>query len=470
MAVKSLTDWESIEPYFIDPMSHRAAAEGNWFLETLNGSPAYFQYKDYSSCVDAYEKCPPVSAIINRKTQAFINGKTWLVNTMGKVATGEVAKRVNLLFDHPNPLQSRKQFEAQSYIYYQCFGFNIILAMTPVGMDRTYTQRMYNIPVNMVDIKETENLFYDSGKPTIEYVILKYKNNRIKLNIDNLFIQKDITASFETLLFPGSKLKAMEKPIRNVIGAYDSRNTLINNRGPMGIFTDDGRLGGTYVGLPMTPTEKKEMQRDLRGYGLRKGQYQAIIAAGALKWQSMGFDVGQLKLMEEVKDSAMAICDGLNFPPHLLGLIDPTFNNQNAAEKGLYQNSIIPDSDNINEQWNSWFQLSEYNLSLDKDYSHLPVLQEDREAAGRARQYANLAYETEYRYGLMTMDQWLAKNGEDPLPEGRGKLYFPEYVALYGDPKATNNGQANAASDAGTTGTAQAGQEGQNQSNQPSNT
>ncbi len=41
---------------------------------------------------------------------------------------------------------------------------------------------------------------------------------------------KDFTPSFCSLVIPESRIKALQLPINNIIGAYESRNVLINYR------------------------------------------------------------------------------------------------------------------------------------------------------------------------------------------------------------------------------------------------
>lgn len=430
----------------IDPMRYTTPdGEDGWTFQTAgNGEFRYFKYSNYKSAVKAYDICPPVSAIINRKAQAFINGKTWVLNSKGKEAEGVQANKLRKLINNPNPLQSRRQFEAQGYIFQQIFGFNIILPIKPVGFtDPLDTAHMWNIPASWIDIEYTQEQFTKLGGVGLTEIYLNFgtRGTRIPFKVKDLIIVKDITPSFATLTFPGSKLMAQSMPINNIIGAYESRNVLINYRGALGILSQDPGKG-QYIPTAMNPDEKLDLQKDFRRYGLRAKQFQVIMTTASLKWQSMGYPTKDLMLMEEVEESTVAVCAGLNFPPFILGLRDTTFNNMEQAEKSLYTNAIIPDAESYYEQLTAYFNLIEYNLRFDKDFSHIPALQPDRKTLADARKAMNEALEIEWRNGMITLDEWRKKNDEDPIPDGRGKLYFPEYVAKYGDPKKTNNGKA----------------------------
>src|SRR5688500_7534779 len=115
-ALKSLTP----DPIYISPIDYRpsiATGDTPTFFEMNGKSIFHFKYSSHNSSQRAYECCPPVNAIINRKAQAYINGKTWVLNTQGKAkgkeSTSIEAKKLQALFKKPNPLQSWKQFEAQ---------------------------------------------------------------------------------------------------------------------------------------------------------------------------------------------------------------------------------------------------------------------------------------------------------------------------------------------------------------------
>lgn len=377
-------------------------------------------------------------AIVNRKAQALINGKTWVLNTQKKEAGGRDADKLRKLWAQPNPLQNNKQFEAQGYIYQQLFGFNIILPIRPLGFDDPLdTTSMWNIPASWIDWNATLELFTRNGGISLKEIVVTFNNARTIFQLKDLLIVRDFTPSFDTITFPGSKIISMTLPINNIIGAFESRNVLINYRGALGILSSDPGKG-QFTALPLQKQEKEDLQRDFRRYGLRNRQFQVILTSASLKWQSMGYPTKDLLLMEEVQESTKSLCDGLNFPPHLLGLIDPTFNNQASAEKGLYQNSIIPDAENIYEYWNNFFKLKERNLLLDKDYAHIPALQEDKKFEAEARRLRNEALEIEFRNNVIHLNRWRELNGEDTVP-GEDLYYYQ--LSERGKPEPTTEEQ-----------------------------
>lgn len=445
-ALKSLTP---PDPFYVSPIDYRPSIDqqGNWFFEQHGKSFFYFTYTGHPDSQRAYECCPPVNAIINRKAQAYINGKTWVLNTQGKAkgkeATGVEASKIKKLIAKPNPLQSWKQFEAQGYIYQQLFGYNIVLPIKPVGFkDNIDATSLWNIPPSMVNIEETDKLFYQTDvSGIIKEITLTYKGKESKLKVSDIYIMKDFTPSFYSLILPQSRIAALSMPINNIIGAYESRNVLINYRGALGILSQDPG-SGTYGPIPMDPDAKDQLQQDFRRYGLKNHQWQFIITSASLKWQAMGSNTKDLMLFEEIEADTMAICDAYNYPFQLMSAAKgTTFSNLNEGKKLLYQDATIPEAESMYEQWNQLFDTPRFNIILDKDFTHVDVLQEDKVQAATARKQRNDALLIEYQNDLITMNRWLELNGEDPRPDG--DVYYSEWKKKNPDIQNTNTNETN---------------------------
>lgn len=432
---------KSLSPisYDLTPSNYRPSIGGldNILFEGNGKSIFHFQYSGYGSAQKAYEKCPPVNAIINKKAQAYINGKTWVLNTQGKAkgkeSTSIEAKKLQALFKKPNPLQSWKQFEAQGYIYQQLFGYTIVLPIKPAGFKENIdASALWNIPPSMVDIEETNKLFYQTDTAgIIKQIVLNYKGTRTILKVEDIYILKDFTPSFCSLIIPDSRIRALELPINNIVGAYESRNVLINYRGALGILSQDPG-SGQYGTIPMSLEQKEQLQQEFRRYGLSNHQWQFIITSASLKWQQMGISTRDLMLFEEIEADTMAICDSYNYPYQLMSSAKgTTFSNLNEGKKLLYQDATIPEAESMYEQWNQLFNTEKYGITIDKDYSHVAVLQEDKQQMAQARKTMDDALAIEFQNGLITLDDWLEKLGEDPLPNGLGQVRAT-------DPKSSN--------------------------------
>lgn len=408
--------------------------DGKWFFGNT-GYDVFFSYNGHQSVVRAFQKCPPLSAVVNKKSKAFNNGKTWILNKSGKAkgkeATGAIASQLRKLLMRPNYLQSWQQFEAQYYTFYNLFEWFMVLPIKPAGFPNYEATALWIIPPVMVDIEETERLFLQSNSSNgIKKIVLTYKNEVTQLNASDIFIIKGNTPSFNSMVFPESRVCLLEMPINNIIGAYESRNVLINYRGALGIISPDSKDAGGP--LMLKEDDKEDLQGQFMRYGIKNNQWKFILSSASVKWSQMGVATRDLMLFEEIEDSTMRICDQFDFPYRLLG--SEKTNSLGGTDtkefnKILYQDSIIPDGESIYEQWDAFFELDKYNLILDKDFSHVGALQADEQLSALARKTRNEALQNEFYHNMITLNMWLEKNGEDPLQNDLGEKYYYELVA-----------------------------------------
>jgi phage portal protein BeeE len=395
----------------------RPSGSGGITFWDSNGKEIHFDFTDSSSAVTAYRKCPPIPAIINRLAKAYINGKVWLTDKDGKEANSKEAEKIKKLLKRPNRLQSWKDFEVQAYIYKKLFGYTIILPIKPYGFPNIEATELWNIPPFMVDIEETNQLFYQKDAQIIKQIALNYKGTKAILQADDVYIMKDICSSIDSVIIPESPIEPLKQVINNIIGGLNSRGTLIDYRGALGVLSPEKDASGT---VPMFKTERDELQEDFKRYGLKNNQFQVIISKAAVKWQPMGYATKDLMLLEEHEADVMTICDTFNYPYELLSSNKGvTFSNKNEAKKLLYQDALIPEAENDYDQWNDFFNTAAYNLKIEKDFSHVAILQEDKKSNADARLSLNNAKKIEWDNNLITLNQWLLALDEDPIgPQG----------------------------------------------------
>jgi hypothetical protein len=455
---------KSAQSQLIQPARYR---NGNFFFGQFGADKAFI-WGNYNSSLRAYQRCPVVSSIINRQALATINGKVTIIDDKGKESQKVQAKALRQLLKRPNPLQSGKQFRAQNNVYKRIYGYCPVLRMCPVGFEDDFSKwRLWNIPPWMIQVEDNTELFFLPGAKPFDTIRLTYMGKSVPLNPDNVFFLCETqisTGLFESnsiqdnvsLYLPDSKLLTVEQNIDNIISSLNSRGTLNRERGPMWILSNDQADSADAGLFPLDKTAKEDLDKDFLQYGITKGLKKAIITDAKLKLQTVGFDVGQLKLLEGEIQDAKFIADQLNYPPYLLGLVDAKFDNQQIAERNMYTNSIIPDAESDDEQWGDFFKLGDLGLSIKTDYSYLPALQEDITEQGRGRWYMDQALLIEFQNNLITWNEWRIALGLDPV-DGND-LYYHEMVAagkIMGPPQS---GGANVSSDS------------QNNNNQNSNT
>lgn len=418
---------KSASTQLIQPARYR---NGNFFFGTFGADKAFI-WGNYNSSLRAYQRCPVVSSIINRQALATINGKVTIVDDSGKESQKVQAKALRKLLKCPNPLQSGKQFRAQNNVYKRIYGYCPVLRMVPVGFENDFSAwRLWNIPPWMIRVEDNTDLFFLAASKPFKSIQLTYMGKSVPLDPANIFFlceSQISTGMFEmnssqdnvSLFLPDSKLLPVDKNIDNIISSLSGRGALNRERGPMWILSNDTADSPDAGSFPLGTTAKDDLQKDFLQYGITGGQRKAIITDAKLKLQTVGFDVGQLKLLEGEIQDAKFIADQLNYPPYLLGLVDAKFDNQQIAERNMYTNSIIPDAESDDEQWGQFFGLEDLGLSIKTDYSYLPVLQEDDAKSSTSRLVLTQALKIEYENGLITKNQWLQEVGLDPIgPEG----------------------------------------------------
>lgn len=420
---------KSFDSELIQPSRYR---NGSFFFG-VNGADKSFIWGNYNSSLKAYQKCPIVSSIINRKAQCFTNGEISIIDADGKTATTAQAKALSKLLKKPNRYQSGLQFRAQVKVYQQIYGYCPILKIKPVGFESDYSKwKLFALPPWMIQVLDSTDLFYEQTAQQFRSITLTYMGQSVVLNQDNVFFLKENQISTSTFLYnsdtenasiflPDSKLFSAKDSIENIIDSLNSRGSLTRERGPQWILTNDGTDGDTGL-FPIDPEAKKELHDDFRGLGIMRGQKKAIITDAKLKLQTVGFNVAELKLLEGELQDAKIISDCLNYPPYLLGLVDAKFDNQEIAERNLYINSIIPDSKSDDEQWSELFGLDVFGLSIKTDYSHLPALQENLAELGKGLWYMNQGQLIGFYNNVVTLNQWRQSLGID-IVEGDDKYY-----------------------------------------------
>jgi hypothetical protein len=427
-SAKSLAYGDYID--LVAPSIYRGGLFNGQFFFGGNGIDYRFKYMNHNSSIYAYECCPPLAAVINRKAQCYINGLTKIINTQGKESQSPEAKKLKKLLSRPNPLQTWRQFEAQQYIYIMLFGFCITMPVMPAGFEDSSArdaQSLWNIPPYMVVIEESEKLFYQTDiTKIIKSITITYKNQTTEIPLKNLFIFKDFVPSSQTLIFPDSRTRALELNINNIIAAYIARGELIKFAGAQGIISPEASDASGPI--PLKEQEKIELQEQFkRQYGIQSGQYRYMLAPTAIKWTEIGKATRDLMLFEEIVDDVMRICDGLNYPSPLLNTErGPNVSNTSSFQAQVYADGIIPESTDFYEQWNAYFKTDEVNLEMIKDYSDVPALQDNRVEAGRALYYLNQSNMLLWQNNLITANQVLEANELDPVTGF--DIYYDDFV------------------------------------------
>lgn len=368
----------------------------------------------------AYEKCPAVAAIINRKARAFSNGKWFILDAKGKEVNTSDVSVLKKLMERPNAMQSWNQFMTQAKVFEQLFGRVYIFMLRIPGFHNDI-RSMWVIPNWMVTTKLTGKFIMQTD---ISEIIEKYE---IQLNgvttpvpVADMLVLNDTSQGMELAVpHSSSRLVSLQDPVSNIIAAYEARNVLITRRGGIGILSNESN---DKVGhIPMKQGEKEELQDDFRKYGFSRKQWQVIITNASLKWQSMTYPTKELMLFEEIEDSVRQIADNYDYPMFLLGFKNgTTFSNVGEAKKSLYQDAIIPEAEAWAEAMTTFFGLK--NAKLQVFFDHLDVLQKSRKEEADALKAMTDALDIQFKSRVITLEEYRLKLDYDL--QFNGKTFY----------------------------------------------
>lgn len=387
----------------------------------------------------AYVYCSPLAGVIDRLAEADTNGIIRFVDADDFTPLKNANKnpklvRIKKLLKRPNPWQTWEEFEGEQVVLCKIFGYCPVWAIGGIGSDKSFCSALINLnralitPIANSDFNIFEAIRDGSKMSKIKSWELNILGTSYSIPSEDTFLVVDGFVGLHTdeLGLPMSKIKGMDFFISNILAAMEADNVLLKKKGPLGIFSwDPGKdIAGS---TPLEPKHKEELQNDLKRYGLTVGQLQYIISKMPVKWQAMSFNLRDLMTKETIRSGIDGICDRFGYPAELMSGKNATYENRSSSEKWLYQNNIIPFALRRMTKYNYFFGLEEAILS--KNYSHLPVLQEDVVKAQEAELAQSEALQIEWESGMITYNEWRVAKGRDPVASM--DIYYPEYIAKF---------------------------------------
>lgn len=332
-----------------------------------------------------YQQIPEVSAIVSKKAKAFSKMRLIIVSR----STGEPMKNyqdnIKVLRD-PNWFQSQKEFLVQSKMFREVFGREYIYLNYPFGYSPMSSKAMFTLPPYMIKTETPQDKpFFMYTDPEIVYKFV-WGNDEYIVPKENIihFNDNRIDVDKKNWVQGQSWLSAQRAPVNNIRAAYEARGVLIENRGALGILAN--RSGSDTGAIPMSPADKQALQDEMRGYGMAKNKLQFILTNFNLDWKQISIDdPSKLGLFQEVQEDFYRLCDAAGVPAELFSSVKgTTFENQKTADRRLYEDTIIPES----EEWigglNSTFETEKRGWAIVGSFNHLNVFQENMKERGDA--------------------------------------------------------------------------------------
>ena len=181
------------------------------------------------------------------------------------------------------------------------------------------------------------------------------------------------------LLNPVNRIDTLKYPLSNILGQYNKRNVILENMGAIGILSSKkSDMGGS---LPMTPEEREEIQNDW----LRRSKDKLVMTEADVSWTPMSYPTKDLMLFDELTEDKMAIIDAYGLSYYLFSQSNgATFTNVKEGMRMSYQDTIIPETTQMYSTISQQLGLYDEGIYIKPDFSHIAVLQDDKNAEASA--------------------------------------------------------------------------------------
>jgi hypothetical protein len=321
---------------------------------------------DTNNAFQHYLEIPELRTVVNKRASMMSNNKPVLID----VKSGEEITEHWLidLMKKPNPTQSWADvvysLSVNDALYSNSFAY---------APKRSFGVRnlMLPLPSDKMKILTTGKTLRQMDKDgLIAGFEFDYNTDVEKLTWDDVVYFS--TPDGINIINPSSRIEALKYPLSNLKASYHKRNVLLENIGAIGILSaKNSDIGGA---IPMTPEEKKEIQRDW----FARQKDELIITESDVNWQPMSYPTKDLMLFEELTEDKMALIDayGLNYSIFSQSK-GATFSNVRDGMRMSYNDTIIPETQQLYDSITEQFALDQEGLRLIADFSEIPILQKD---------------------------------------------------------------------------------------------
>jgi len=399
-------------------------------FQYLIDQPAWLTLSNPSQYRAAVQQNPVLYGCIDILASAAANGKKYLVDLEGNEVRWDekdaaVQKCRQLFVFRPNPLQSVKEFNYERKYMFCTFGNNYVYLNNPLksfNTDIMTVQVMYNLPSEFVDVKQTGKLYdqVDISGIVEKYVLTNYIP--VKDFAPNVIIHfNDINLSEVGHGIIGtSRLEVLRYAITNTQYCFEAMNVILKSRGMQGIIKANNK-DATGTQIPLGQKDKDEIDRTFKtDYGIQENQKQYLISYSDIDFIRTVLSPREMGIYDEFSNNAMIISNGLGVPPELYKtyITGATFENQIQAVRRLYQDTVIPQTENEDQYWTERLRLRDYGLELRTDYSHVPALAENLKEKASSLSMNTSSGEKAYNNDIITWNQYLELIGLEGVEGG----------------------------------------------------
>jgi len=399
-------------------------------FQYLVDSPAWLSLSNPSQYRAAVQNNPVLYGCIDILASAAANGKKYLVDLNGNEVEwddkNQVVQKVRQLFVfRPNPLQSVKEFNYERAYMFYTFGNNYVYLNNPLktfNTDILTVQTMYNLPSEFVDVKQTGKIYDQIDiKGIVEKYVLTNYNPAREFLPDQILHFNDINISeIGHSIIGTSRLETLKYAITNTQLAFEAMNVILKSRGMQGIIKANNK-DATGTQIPLRKEDKEEIDKTFKtDYGVLDHQKQYLISYSDIDFIKTIMSANEMGIYDEFQNNAMIISNGLKVPVELYktNKSGATFENQIQAVRRLYQDAVIPQTENEDQYFTERLRLREYGYELRTDFSHIPALAENLKEKASSLSMNTSSGEKAYNNDIITWNQYRELIGMEAVAGG----------------------------------------------------
>jgi len=420
--------------------SVKRSAINQYNYQYLVDAPAWLALSNPGQYRRAVQENPVLYGCIDILASAAANGKKYLVDLNGEEVAWDTKNRVvqqvrRLFLERPNPLQSVKEFNYERAYMFYTFGNNYVYLNNPLKTfktDITNVVTMYNLPSEFVEVRQTGKLYdqVDIAGIIEKYILTNY--NPVKdFTPEQILHFNDVNISeVGNSIIGTSRLATLKYPITNTQLCFEAMNVILKSRGMQGIIKANNK-DATGTQIPLNQKDKDEIDRTFKtDYGILDNQKQYLISYSDIDFIKTIMNANELGIYDEFQNNAMIISNGFKVPPELYktNKSGATFENQIQAVRRLYQDAVIPQTENEDQYFTERLKLREYGYELRTDFSHIPALAENLKEKATSLALNVSSAEKSYNSNMITRNQYLELIGMEGEPNG--DLLKSQYDAL----------------------------------------
>lgn len=348
----------------------------------------------------AFRRCSIIQAIMYEKTAAIKEARWWFMDENGKEVTKTKEKdRIS----QPNAFQSLPEFVSQIEFFSQIFGKAYIAKMPIVGINDF---SLYVIPNPLVtENQKTAGIIPFAPRGDIlNYTVNIGNGEYLTLEPEDIVVVNDVSSSLDRFGYADSRLVSLAKPINTFIASYDATHELLVNRGMLGIITlETGSDPIATTKSPLVKSEKEELQKQLRLYGITKEQLKYAITSYKAGYVQISSNISDLGLTDIQNSCKKDIAYIYQIPSVMLDVAGSTFSNYAEAKKKFYTSDIQPAAGHIGEVLSQIYGFKGFKLT--PSFDHIDIFQDAKRQQAAGMTSLVTALISAKLNGLMTDDE-----------------------------------------------------------------